>query len=191
MIYFQYAFMATFSLLITIVAFIVAPILPLFATMQDGFLLNGTAYGSGPRLPNWLNWFMTPDNSLEGDQGWQTEHWQWRFKLPLAIATYIGQVGWLWRNPAYAFGLKYIDGTAAPTYIGDPDIKDNDNAKEGQLLVHASGLFQYVAVKRIFSTNRCIYINLGWNIRALIDAGNRRSPYEATFVFSPRISGFN
>lgn len=191
MIYIQYAFMAVFSLVLTAVAFIIAPILPFFATIQDGPLNNGTSYGPGPRLPKWLNWFMTPDNSLDGDIGWQTEHWQWRFKFPAPIASYIGQVGWLWRNPAYAYGLEYINGTVAPTYSGDPSIKDNNNAKEGHLLVHASGLFQYVCIKRIFNTKKCVYINLGWNIRALIDAGNRRNPYEATFVFSPRISGFN
>lgn len=183
--------MAVFSLLLTVVAFIIAPLLPFFASVQDGPLNNGNEYGSGARLPSWLNWFMTPDNSLEGDYGWQNEHAQWRFKFPVAVASYIGQVGWLWRNPAYAYGLEYINGNVGPTYSGDPTIKDNSDAKEGHLIVHASGLFQYVYVKRIFNTNKCFYINLGWNIRALISKGNRRNPYEATFVFSPRISGFN
>ena len=191
MIYIKYLFMAVFSLVITIIAFIIAPVLPFFATIQDGPLLNGTAYGPGPRLPKWLNWFMTPDNSLDGDEGWQTEHWQWRYKFPTAIACYIGQVGWLWRNPAYSYGMKYIDGNVEPTYTGDPTIKDNANAKEGYLLVHEDRLFQYVCVKRIFKTNKCFYINLGWNIRALLDPGNRKNPYRATFVFSPRVSGFD
>ena len=68
----------------------------------------------------------------------------------------------------------------------------NDNAKEGWCLVHANGLFQLVYVKRIFSSGRCIYINLGWNVRALVDDNvqHKPDPYIATLVFSPRISGF-
>ena len=183
--------MALLMFVVTALAFILAPVFPFVATIQDGPLLNGTAYGPGPRLPIWLSWFMTPDNSLDGDYGWQHEHAQWRFKLPTFLCNYVGQVGWLWRNPAYAFGMTYINGTEVPTYSGNPDIKDNDDAVAGHVLVHAGGLFQYVCIKRIFNTNKCIYINLGWNIRALIDKGNRCNPYRATFVFSPRLSGFN
>lgn len=80
--------LAPFSLLFTLFAMIAAPVLPLFANA------NGW-------LPRWLWWFQTPDNSLDGDGGWKHEHWQWRYKLPGQIATYIGRVGWLWRNPAY------------------------------------------------------------------------------------------
>lgn len=158
--------------------------------MQEGPLNNGNEYGIGPRLPRWLNWFMTPDNSLDGDYGWQHEHAQWRFSLPTTVASYVGQVGWLWRNPAYSLGLTYIDGFSEVTYSGDPDINDNDNAKEGSLFVRVAGLFQFVWVKRIGSSGRCIYVNLGWNIRALILPGNRKPKYRATFVFSPRISRF-
>ena len=191
MIYIKYAFMAVFSLVLTVLAFIIAPVLPFFATVQDGPLNNANEYGPGMRLPKWLGWFMTPDNSLEGDYGWQHEHAQWRFKLPTPLANYVGYVGWLWRNPAYAYGMTYINGTVPPTYSGDPTIGDNDTAKEGWLLVHAGGLFQYTCVKRIGKTQRCFYVNLGWNVRALVDAGNRRNPYRATLVFSPRLSGFH
>lgn len=191
MILIKYAVMAVFSLLLNAITFIIAPLLPRFSKIKDGPLNNGTNYGSGPRLPQWLNWFMTPDNSLDGDQGWQKEHWQWRFKFSPAIATYIGQVGWLWRNPAYSFGMTHINGNVAPTYSGDPDIGDNQTAREGYLLVHTTDLFQYVYIKRIFKTQKCLYINIGWNIRALINKQNRCNPYRATFVFSPRISGFH
>ena len=142
------------------------------------------------RLPNWMSWLMTPDNSLEGDGGWQHEHWQWRYKLPSALAKYVGYVGWLWRNPAYSFGMKYIDGTQPITVKGDNAIGDNQTAKEGSVYVTTDNMFQFVYVKRIASTNKCIYLNLGWNIRALLDENNKRKQYRATFVFSPRISGF-
>lgn len=190
MIYVKYTVLAVMSLLITILAFVIAPLLPLFASTREGQLDNATQYGLGRRLPTWLNWFMTSDNSLEGDGGWKTEHWQWRFKLPNALALYVGEVGWLWRNPAYSFAMLDIDGTKTLESSGDNSIKDNDNAKEGKLFVKTQNVFQYVYVKRIGKTNRCFYVNLGWNIRALIDPNNKRNPYRATFVFSPRISGF-
>ena len=191
MIYILYPFLAVLSLIMSALAYILAPILPFFASIKDGPLYNGTEFGPGPRLPRWLGWFMTPDNSLDGDHGWQTEHWQWRFKFSPAIAAYIGQVGWLWRNPAYAFAITYIDGSTKPDYTGDKLIQDNDNARAGYLLVKAGKLFQFVWIKRIGSTNRCIYVNIGWNIRALLHNVNLTKNYRATFVFSPRISGFN
>ena len=185
MIYIQYILLSIGTVLLSILTLILSPILPLFATEQKGKLDNGSVYGSGPRLPSWLNWFQTPDNSLDGDVLWQITH----------SKSYRNQVLWLWRNPAYAFACRYINGTNA-TYSGDKDIKDNDGAKEGHCLVKAAGLFQYTYIKRI--GNRCIYINLGWNIKSLIDSNfindkwhpNDLTHYEATFVFAPRISGF-
>lgn len=175
--YLKYTILALLSLPLTLVAFIIAPILPLFAS-KDGW------------LPKWLWWFQTPDNSLDGDTGWFNEHWQWRYALPTPLCTYVGRVGWLWRNPAYAFGCEYIDGFLPVTYRGDPTIGDNQTAKEGWLYVEVGELFQLTYVKRIASTNKCFYVNFGWNIRALTDSNNARKEYEATFVFSPRISGF-
>lgn len=178
--YLRYAFMVPISLVITLIAMIIAPILPLFASIKDGPFDNGGGYGPGPWLPKWLNWFQTPDNNLWGDHTFQTLHGH----------TYWAQVLWLWRNPAYSYGIQYIDGLAPAVWSGDREIKDNDNAKAGHLLVKAAGLFQYVLIVPI-GFSRCFMVNLGWNIRALVDPNvipKRR--YEATFVFSPRISGF-
>ena len=72
MIYFLYPFMALINFLTTIAAYILAPVLPLFAEQRDGWLDNGSIWGMGPRLPTWLNWFMTPDNSLDGDSTFQS-----------------------------------------------------------------------------------------------------------------------
>jgi len=67
----------------------------------------------------------------------------------------------------------------------------NDYAKEGYCFIHANGLFLFRAVVRIFNTNRCIYINLGWNIAGIVDRNvTPGDQWQATFVFSPRISGF-
>ncbi len=46
-----------FSFAVTLTAYVLAPILPLFA--NDGW------------LPIWLSWFQTPDASINGDSGWK------------------------------------------------------------------------------------------------------------------------
>ncbi|CAB4123323.1 hypothetical protein UFOVP42_28 [uncultured Caudovirales phage] len=183
MIFIIYAVLALISLVLTLFAIITAPIMVLFATDQLGWCNNHSYQAIAPRLPKWLNWFMTPDNCLWGDDTFEFLH--------NSEPPYIHKVKWLWRNPAYSFALRYIEGN--PVYWkGDKTIKDNDGAKEGWLYVNSDGLFQFVYIKRIFSTNRCIYCNFGWNIRVLVDdnVSPKPNPVQATFVFSPRISGF-
>ena len=182
MIYLIYLLLVPVSLLLTLIAVVLAPILPVFRQNAYGWCDNHRYQDFGPRLPVWLNWFMTPDNDLYGDATFQKINGK----------SYWSMVKWLWRNPAYSFGLRYISAPYTTSVAGDKTIKDNDNAKAGWCLVHANGLFQFVLVHRIGSTNRCIYINLGWNIRALVDDNvpTKASPYQSTFVFSPRVSGF-
>jgi len=182
MIYLVYLLLVPCSLLLTLLAVILAPVLPIFAKPLMGWCDNHSYEAVEPRLPIWLNWFMTPDNSLNGDATFAQLH----------APSYWSQVLWLWRNPAYSFGLRYLAVPYTTDVKGDKTIKDNQHAKEGWCLVHANGLFQFVCVKRIFSSSRCIYINMGWNIRALVDDNVMPKPltWQATFVFSPRISGF-
>jgi hypothetical protein len=182
MIYIYYVALVLLSLPMNILALVLAPVLPLFATNSYGWNDNHSKQGFGPRLPTWLNWFMTPDNSLDGDA---------TFEL-INGRGYLAQVKWLLRNPLYAFAVKYPTIPYYTTVAGDKTIKDNDGAKEGWCFVTANGLFQFRYVKRIGSSNRCVLVNLGWNIMALVDDNVTVKPdvYQATFVFSPRISGF-
>lgn len=182
MIYLIYLILVPVSLMVTLIGIVLAPVLPLFATEQDGWSDNQSYRAVEPRLPSWLSWFMTPDNSLYGDHAFTTINGK----------SYLAQVKWLWRNPAYSFGLKYLISPFTAVSYGDKTIKDNDKAKEGWCFVKANGLFQFRYIKRIGSTNRCFLVNLGWNIMALVDDGIKvkPDPYQATFVFSPRISGF-
>ena len=181
MIYILYILLVPINFVITLLALITAPVMPLFAKQIDGWLDNHSIWGIGPRLPTWLNWFMTPDNSLDGDATFQTINGR----------SYWSKVKWLWRNPAYSFALRYIASPYTTEVLGDPTIKDNDNAKKGWCLVHANGLFQFTLVAPI-GFSRCIYINLGWNVRGLVDVNVQPKPtnWQATFVFSPRLSGY-
>lgn len=187
MIYLKWLLLIPVMLVVTVLTFPLALVLPFFAVYREGLLDNNTKKGMGWYLKPWLNWFQTPDNSIDGDEGWRTEHWQWRFKLPAVLAQYVGRVGWLWRNPGYGVGVETISGDPIEaTYTGNKAVNDSTGV-EGYCFVRACGLFQWVWIKRI-SAGRCIYINCGWNIKGLIDAPTNR--YIATFAFSPRVSRF-
>lgn len=181
MIYIYYVFLALISLPITVLGLILAPILPLFASNEYGWCDNHSYEDFEPRLPKWLSTFMTPDNSLYGDATF----------ISINGKSYLSMVKWLLRNPAYSFALRYLDAPYMTTVAGDKTIKDNDNAKKGWLFVRANGLFQFVWIIPI-GFQRCFMVNLGWNIRALVDDNVfiKPNPYQATFVFSPRLSGY-
>jgi len=182
MIYLIYIILVIISLPINLIAIIFAPIMPIFAVQKEWWLDNHAKRGIGPVLSTWLNWFMTPDNSLDGDATFEK----------INGISYWAKVKWLWRNPAYSFALRYVSNPYYTKVSGDPTIKDNDNAKEGWCLVRANGLFQFRFVKRLFGSSRCLYCNFGWNIMGLVDPNVNPKPdtWQATFVFSPRISGF-
>ena len=181
MAYFLYLILAPISLVITLVAYILAPIMVLFKVEKEWWCNNHSYRAVGPVLPSWLNWFMTPDNTLDGDAAFEKRN----------PPSYWSQVKWLWRNPAYSFALRYLTPEYVTKTYGDITIKDNDNAKAGWCFVTANGLFQFRWVKPI-GHSRCIYVNLGWNVFGLADPGlqPKPDPYQATFVFSPRISGY-
>ena len=183
MMYLLYPVLALTNFLLSyLIGYPLALVLPLFASSQMGWCDNQGYQGIGPRLPIWLNWFMTPDNSLDGDA---------TFKL-INGTGYWAQVKWLRRNPAYSFCLVWLTPPYNATFSGDNTIKDNQGAKEGWCLVKAGGLFQLVYIKQLFGSAKCLYWNFGWNIRALVDDGvnPKPNPYQATFVCSPRLSGF-
>lgn len=178
---------APLMLVVFISTYPLAFVLPLFVEERNGKLDNNTTVGLGYYLPDWLSWFQTPDNSIDGDQGWREEHMQWRFKFPTKIATYLGRVGWLWRNAAYGVGLApMIPYERVVLVKGDSDVGDNP-FKEGSFLVETQDgrLFHYRLVKKIPFTNRFMYFNFGWNIHGLL---NHPEPeYMATYALSIRV----
>ena len=183
MIYVLYFLLAPLGFLLTyLVAYPLAPILPLFAVQKEWWCDNHSYRAVGPVLPTWLNWFMTPDNTLDGDAGAVERNGK----------GYWAKVLWLWRNPLYSFAIRYLNNPYYTVVKGDKTIKDNDNAKAGWCLVKANGLFQFAYVTPI-GNGDCLMGNLGWNIRALVDDNVpvKLDPYQATFAFTPfRKSGF-
>jgi hypothetical protein len=181
MIYFLYALvLVPINLIGTILTFPLAFLLVIFKEDKEGWNYNGTVWGVGPRLFSFLSWFQTPDNSLNGDHAWEDKH----------SHSWWSRVQWLWRNPFYGFAVKYLHGTDGMSWSGDLNCNEQN---PGHLLVKGQGLFQYVLFKHIFG--KCLYLNLGWNIRALVDPAYINDPtnaafiadYPATFAFSPRL----
>lgn len=180
MSYILYPFLVVINLIGTVLTFPLAFIIVLFKEDKEGWLDNGSKWGVGPRLKSWLSWFQTPDNSLDGDHGFQAKH----------NPCWWSKVQWLWRNPFYGFAVKYLHGTNGMSYSGD--LKCNET-NPGHLLVKGQGLFQYVLFKPMFG--KVLYLNFGWNIRALVDPQYVNDPtnaafiadYPATFAFSPRL----
>jgi hypothetical protein len=176
------------NMLVTVLGILLASILPAFAVERDGWLNNGSEWDKGWYLPNWLSWFQTPDNSLDGDDGWKTEHWQFRYKLPVKICTYVGRVGWLLRNPGQGYGVVYLAGNPIyGTFTGNLGVNDSPGV-EGQCVIHVQNLFQWVWVRKIGNSNKCVYFNMGWNIKGVIN--NSQYKHTATYTFSPRVSTF-
>ena len=167
------------SLTVELVARIIAPILPAFATMQPGPTDNNNSTGVEPRLPKWLSWFMTPDNSLWGDFGWQNYH------CP-DYTSYWGMVKWLWRNSATGFARSVL---AAPvwlrdvTYEGPLDLRPDSPAIYGTFRATNGKYWQY---KKVFPLlGKTIGLNFGWQMDPMLESGQE---YDLChFKFSPKI----
>jgi len=171
------------SIIIDILGILLCPILPLFSS-KDGW------------LPKWLWWFQTPDFSLDGDGGWQKEHMQWRFNFPPAIATYIGRVGWLFRNHGYSFSWGVLGAPVDETtqfYVdGEINIKNRTNGIEGSFTIETeTGYWQWKYIKRIGSSDMCVMLSFGWLLDAYVKNEELyKTQPKALFLFSPRISAF-
>lgn len=157
------------NLLSVATAYVLAPVVVLFCD-KDGW------------LPHWLWWFQTPDNPMDGDKGWKFEHWQWRFKLPEPLATYVGRIGWCWRNPVYGFAINVLGAKNPPTpfnWYGNPDIQNKDPVIDGWLIV-TSGIYWNVYVIAPFF-GRTLRLYLGWKLRS----GEGRPVYQFVCYFNP------
>jgi len=179
---FRYLVYLIADLAMEVIAIPAAFVLPFFAN-KEGW------------LPRWLWWFQTPDNSLNGDQGWQTQHWQWRYKLPKPLCTYVGQMGWLLRNRAYGFKWTVISAPVvqkALGYRGDITIKNRDHAKAGVVHCWMNQYWQYKRITRIGQSQKCIMLNFGWQLDNYItDPTLYLTQPRALFMFSPRICAFH
>lgn len=159
------------SLAMNLVAAVANLFLPLFA--KDGW------------LPKWLWWFQTPDNPLDGDEGFKTKHAPFKGDGVKGVKRYINQVTWLYRNAIYGFEWTVLAFEAQPgakVFVsGDADVTDNSPMHPGayfKTITNPNGksAWQFYAVLPK-SPTKYMEINLGWKLWS--------APGKCQFVFSP------
>lgn len=152
------------SLLTTLAAWVLCPILPLFADKETH------------RLPKWAEWASTPYSTLLGDAGHQAR-WKGR-------SQYLQMVWWICRNPAVvAQKTPPLGFEVAPSDIyhadGDETTADNAGGHSGRVLriIKRDGkpaAFQlYVVHQYAWHPSRCLRICLGWKLWAHPEPGYR------------------
>jgi len=148
----KYLCLLPVNLFAALFGYLLAPVVSLFAD-DSGW------------LPNWLNWFQTPDNSLDGDKGWQTEHlWIW-------APRWINRTRWLWRNNMHGFNTSVLGFTPSfgfdYTFYGKQAVSNRPlvNGYVLRLIKNRNKqrAFQFYYVRK-WSCDYCLRINLGWKI---------------------------
>lgn len=142
--------------LFTLFSVSIAWLLPLFSN-KEGW------------LPKWLSWFQTPDNSLNGDDGFKSEHRWFRKDSDVdtnRVKIYINQVLWLIRNPSYGFDIDVLGKKPSGTrrVFGDPEIQDQPQGKSGYLFITYDNVWMLYLVKQYGTSNKCFRFRAGWKL---------------------------
>lgn len=164
-------------IIINFVAYFGAWFIAFFYEDRDGPINNNNSTGIEPRLPPWLSWFATDDNSLLGDDAWKNMepgHWEWRKKLdnyPM-LQAYFGRMGWLMRNPAYGFERTQLSAVLVKgmtvTWTGNPLIQDQPNGVPGVCVTHIGRYWNFSAIIPLGQS--CIKLNFGWKLKTHAEA---------------------
>ena len=138
-----------FSLIVNLLAFPLAPVIAFISLNNE--------------VPSVFNWWMTPDNEIDGDEGhrarWPDNSTNWdRLKR---------RVAWLWRNRSYGFDYDVcgrVIGDNLTTY-GDVLVSDRTPVSGYLFQWDEKGTWAFYLVKPYsFKKDRCIRIRLGWKI---------------------------
>ena len=162
------------SLIFDVVGRVLTPVVVLFAD-ESGW------------LPQWLSWFQTPDNSIDGDAG-HFERWGDSDK---PLRRFVRRVAWLWRNCGYGFNISIIgfkpQSGDVKQVFGDPTVGDTSGVSGVcRWTVYRDGkavAFQYYRVRhyRIFGVWKCVRIGAGWKVWGEPGAGSVYGQYWAYF----------
>lgn len=185
----RYLFLLCIYIPFYLLAMLLAPVLPLFATLRNGPIDNANTYGVEPRLPAWLFWFDTStDNSLWGDHGWRTKH------CPTYWQSYIGMVLWLWRNPAAGFcwsvlsRKSLLDDAYTVSHSGNGLDVDKGHGKYGWYFICCArdGAFSLRWCKQVGP--KVLSFEAGWLLDVYVkDAQYAKQAPLTTFQFQPQI----
>ncbi len=156
-----------FSQLFLILAVIVTPILPFFATKEN-------------KLPNWLKYFDTPDENLDGDHGFRTEHAIFKGDNLTKFQRYVNRCHWLWRNPAYGWDWIVLAYKPEPedvlTIKGTRGL--GGHLTEDGWYFARKGYAWQLYITHHWNETHCTKLNFGWKLWTSSVKGHQ-------FVFSP------
>lgn len=175
----RYFLYLSIYLVMQIIAWAITPALPLFARPRWGLIDNANRAGIEPRLPLWLAWFDTPDNSLFGDNKWMISH---------PKATHWTMVAWLYRNSLYGFKWTTlacrVDYPNLLVWEGNPLVNRN-NGVTGRFKAWrnvGSDYWQWKYVKKLVG-DWGLMLNFGWQLDEFVSSKKHGN---ALFQFSPR-----
>lgn len=106
---FRYSFYTLLYVPLLLIFWLSSPLLVLFREWRLGQINNNTSSAIEPRLPLYLSWAMTPDNSLWGDDGWKKKNPNYR--------SYWSMVRWLYRNPAYGLATSLLSLSITSSFL--------------------------------------------------------------------------
>lgn len=161
-------------LVLQLVTYLITPLLPLLAVRRECWNDNKSIWAPGWKLPKWLSWFDTPDNSLDGD----TNH----INKYITYPRYLQHLLWLYRNSLYGFKWSVMGARIDSGRIFDGNTKVNYvGPVYGTLRVSCDKYWQWkkVTPSKLFK-GRCWVLNFGW----LLDDPNQET---ALWMFSPRL----
>jgi hypothetical protein len=157
---------------VQIFAYLITPLLPLFAVGRYGPIDNANRQGYESRLPLWLAWFDTPDNCLLGDDNFYR----------LNGGGYWSKVSWLYRNSLYGFKWSVLAAPAnnkvCMAIEGPTNLNHHTKTFGVMRIKRGDGYWQYKCVKPFMG--RVLILNMGW----LLDDPSQE---KALFMCSPRI----
>lgn len=182
--YLRYLLSVPLDWFMTLLGMILAPVLPLFATHEA-------------KLPKWLTWFDTPDNTLDGDDGWKNEHLLFLNtkgdNLDI-VRIYLKRVCWLLRNTGYGFSHsvvgKKVEAEDDVWWEGNQKV-GNRPLSEGLCKAHLYNdkykIFMLYYVKKTFK-GKCLRIYLGWKLKNKVDHPEWDGTAMLVFSVNPMMS---
>lgn len=153
----QWVFLFIASMIINLLSIILGPFIAIYSLYKP--------------VPKWLNWFLTHDNDIDGDQ----DHLQ-RWTGDSKWKKFLRRTAWLWRNKGYTFDYDVCGRVIGNTLVnkGDPDT--SDAKKAGYIFQYdENGTWEYYLVKPYsFKKDKCLRIRFGWKIAdGLVGTGAR------------------
>lgn len=166
-------------LLLTVIAYIIAPILACFITYAEESDVTGhpSLFPNTPRafLQKWCRIWQSQDAPV--DEYYYAEYemdgfLQRNFRLVYhyySIVRWAYRVAWLWRNPAYGFGEKFgWNGTGMKilsSHGTDDDWYSGHSSFSYWIAKNQSGNKAfYIQIRLYFYRNRCLDIMAGYKL---------------------------